>query len=342
MATGSNKSQSSAQWDLRRLQLHLDKNKPSPIYVLLGEETFLLDQALAAIKNKILSEGAADFNFDSFSAPETNAGQVRDAVETLPMMNDRRLVLYRNVDSLKEEAWDELYPVIDNPIDTTSLVLTANKLDKRKKSFKRLSENAVFVDLKKPFENQIPTWIDYISYLNKVKFAPEAIVALQQLVGTNLCEINNEIGKIKQFVGSDKKLIGIEDVLKVVSKARIENVFNLTDAISRRDRAQALVCLANLLEQGQNEVGILALIFRQIRILASVCDGRKAGLSGVRLSQKVGVPEFFLRQYVEQSQKWDKQKIASTLKALQATDRAVKSSPVSPHIWLENFIVKTC
>lgn len=329
-------------WDLRKLQSSLDKKGPAAIYFLCGEETFLLDEALKAIKGRVLSEDLQDFNFDSFMAPEVSAGHVRDVVETLPVMCARRLVIYKNIDSLKDEAWAELEPVLENPLDSATLVLVANKIDKRKKYVKRLQSKAVFVELKKPFDNQIPMWIDYIAYLNNVKLTAEAVAALQELVGTNLSEVNNEVKKIQQYLGAQKRTIELDDVLKVVSRARIESVFNLTDAIGRRDRAQALICLANLLEHGQSEVGVVSLIHRQMRILSAVHNGKKEGLGGARLSQKIGVPEFFMKQYLEQARLWDDTKLTAAIRALYETDKALKSSPVSSHIWLENFILKTC
>jgi DNA polymerase III subunit delta len=329
-------------WDLRRLQLSLDKKSAEPIYLLYGEETFLVDEALKAIKKKVLVEGAQDFNYDSFVAPDNSAAQVRDAVETLPMMCDRRLVIYKNVESLKDENWAELEPVFEKPIDSATLVLVASKIDKRKKVFKKLQAHAILVELKKPFDNQIPVWIDYIAYLHDLKFSGEALAAMQELVGTNLSEVHNEVRKIHQYLAGKKKDVELEDVLKVVSRARIESVFHLTDAIGRRDRAQALVCLANLLDHGQNEIGVVSLIHRQMRILAAVAEGKRAGLTGSRLSQKIGVPEFFMKQYIEQAHLWDHSKLNGAIKALQETDKALKSSPIASHIWLENFILKTC
>lgn len=331
-----------ADWDLRKLQFNLDKNAPQSIYVLYGEETFLLDEALRAIKQKVLVDGAQDFNFDSFTAPENSSGQVRDAVETLPVMCERRLVVLKNADAYKDEAWNELLPIIESPVTSATLVILVQKLDKRKKIVRCLQEQAVFVGLKKPFDHQIPIWIDYIAHLNNVKLSGEAVSALQELVGTNLSEINNEIKKIQQYLGDKCKTIALQDVLKVVSRARVENVFNLTDAIGRRDRGSALVCLANLLEHGQNEIGIVSLIHRQIRILSTIYEAKKMGMGGLRLSQKVGVPEFFLKQYLEQARQWDKDKLVAATRALHETDKALKSSPISSHIWLENFILKTC
>ena len=335
-----------ADWDLRKLQLQLDKKNPQPIYFLYGEETFLIDEALKALKLKVLTPGAEDFNYDSFMAPETSAGHVRDAIETLPMMSDRRLVIYKNVDSLKDSDWDELLPVIDNPIDSTTVVFVANQIDKRKKIIKRLQTSGAFVELKKPYDNQIPMWIEYIAYLNDVGISREAISALQELVGTHLSDINNEVKKIKNSLTSSQSSAGqrvqieLKDVLNVVSRSRIENIFSLTDAIGRRDRAQALICLANLLEHGQNAVAIVSLIYRQIRIISAIHEGQKEGLGTARMSQKIGVPEFFMKQYVEQARLWDRAMIVSAIKALHDTDRALKSSPISAHIWLENFILQ--
>lgn len=162
-----------------------------------------------------------------------------------------------------------------------------------------------------------------------------------QLVGQNLSEINNETMKLKQYLG-DKTEATIDDVLKVVSHARVDSIFDLTNAIGRRDRSGALVYLAHLLENGQSEVGALSLILRHVRILAALREGQSIGLTGAKLSAKVGIPNFFLKQYQEQAKKWDDRKITKTLNALHKTDLALKSSPVSSHIWLENFIVQTC
>lgn len=330
-----------SEWDLRTLQQALDRKGVAPLYLIYGDELYLVDEALKVLRRKALSPGAEDFNYDRFMAPEATPAQVRDAVEMLPAMAERRLVIYKNVDALKDDAWEGLMPSIESPIDSTCLILVANKIDKRKKIFKTLMSHAVVVELKKPFENQVPTWIDYIAGMHGIAMNNEAISAMQQLVGSNLSEINNEMQKIRASIG-DRKNATIEDVMRVVSKARIESVFNLTDAIAKRDRAQALLCLANLLENGQNESGIVSLILRHVRILAQVREGQKKGLSSFKLSQSVGVPEFFMKQYLSQSRAWDEKKINFTVKALYETDKALKSSPIASHIWLENFVVKTC
>lgn len=328
-------------WDLRRLQIETDRQGVNPLYLLVGEESFLIQEAIDVIKRSALQNGPSDFNSDVFYCPEDKAENVRDTVEMLPMMCPRRLVIYKDVHLLKDKDWDQLMPVLESPVETTCFVLVAPKLDKRKKFFKKVLQTGIVAELKRPFDNQIPMWIDYIVGKKGLSVEPEARALIQQFVGSNLAEIQSEIGKIHVYLG-EKKVIQSDDVLKVISRSKIESVFDLANAIGKNDRAQALTCLANLLEHGQSEVGALALISRHIRILSILREGTRAGLGGARLSAKAGIPNFFLPEYMGQAKVWTEKKIHRTIHALEETDKALKSSPISSHIWLENFIIKTC
>jgi DNA polymerase-3 subunit delta len=328
-------------WDLRRLQQFLDRHEPGPLYLLVGDEDYLISEALNGLKIKGLAGGLADFNFDQFFASETPVDQVRDVVETLPAMSGKRVVVYRGAQSLKEKDWDVLLPLIEKPLNTTTLILVMESVDKRKKFYKKWLVNGVVVELQRPYDNKVPIWIDYIAFRNSLEISKEAMSLIHQLVGTNLSEIDNEMKKLKQFLGHRSR-VEAEDVLKVVSQSKVANVFELTNAIGRQDRANALLHLANLLEHGQNEVGVLALVLRHVRILSDIREGVRQGLPKAQLSARAGVSVYFLDQYVNQSRAWDESKIEKTIAALHQTDRALKSSPVSSHIWLENFIIETC
>ncbi|NJM09952.1 MAG: hypothetical protein HC883_03425, partial [Bdellovibrionaceae bacterium] len=87
--------------DLRRLQQRLESNPPGRLYLLMGEETFLIQEAMHLLKHKSVDAAAIDFNCDVFDASETEAAHVKDAAEMLPMMSARRFVAFRGVDELK-------------------------------------------------------------------------------------------------------------------------------------------------------------------------------------------------------------------------------------------------
>jgi DNA polymerase-3 subunit delta len=288
-----------------------------------------------------LEDGAADFNMDSFYGQSIEGSRIRDVAETLPMMARYRVVIVKEAQDLTERDFEELVPLIEQPVSSTVLIFVCSKIDKRKRFFKSLLKGSINIEFKRPYENQIPSWINYIAQKHGLQIDPDEVVLIHDMAGSNLQDLNGEIKKLAQYLG-ERKHVEPQDILQVVSRLRADSVFDLTNAIGNNDRARALVCLANLLDHGENEVGVLALISRHVRILKGVRDGLDEGLSGAKLSGRVGVPPYFLKDYMEQTRYWPQPKLERTVQALLDTDKAIKSSPVSAHIWLENFILRTC
>jgi DNA polymerase-3 subunit delta len=225
-------------------------------------------------------------------------------------------------------------------VDSSVFILVGTKLDKRKKFFRQLSEASLSVEFKKPFENQVPGWISHICRAHELEISEEAVLLVHRLVGSQLLEIETEVKKLKNFIGAGRTRVELEDVAQVVSARKEENVFALTESIAEGDRIKSLVRLVELLDNGQSEVGIVALIARHLRILLIIKQGLEQGLAGQRLAQLAQVPSYFLQDYVRQAKAWTYRRLESSLIVLAETDKALKSSPLSSHIWLENMVLK--
>lgn len=330
-----------AMLEAQKFYKDLEEGKFSPLYFLFGEEPYLLRQSLERFKYAVLDPATVDFNYNQYFAGEAEISHVRDAVELLPMMSARRLVILREAQELSEKEWGELEPLLENPVDSTVFVVLASRVDKRKKAIRLLMEKADGVEFKKPYENQVPSWIRYIAADLQVEIDDDAVLLLHKLAGNHLTEIESELRKLTEYV-SPRQRIEVADVAAAVSRAREENVFDLTRAIGESDRVKALEHLVHLLDQGQSEVGIVALVARHLRILMTIKRGLEQGLFGGKLAQMAQVPPYFLDQYLDQARRWTLTKLERTLVVLAETDKALKSSPLSAHIWLENMILKAC
>ena len=134
--------------DLRKLQQSLSKYAAAPIYFLVGSDEFMVDEAIKAIKGKVVAEGMEDFNYNQFSGTDTKGTKILDHVETLPMMAEMRMVLVKRADALKEKDWESLSSILNERVETCCLVFVLNKVDKRKKYFKLAQKNGVIIELK--------------------------------------------------------------------------------------------------------------------------------------------------------------------------------------------------
>lgn len=334
----------SKAWDLKTLQQSLAARKTCSVYTILGEDAFLIQEAVASIKTHFEDIGVNfDFNYECLFYSEKKAPDVIDVIETLPMMSPYRLVIVKEAQLIKEKDWELLQKSIEKGLDQTVIVFVHEaKFDKRKKAYKWISSQTQLVELVTPYENQVPAWIHYMAQKIGLTLDQGAALQLLHLVGVDLTEINNEIVKLKNFFQNQKTKLEIDDILKVVSKKRIESVFDLTASVASGNKPLSLQLLSDLLDQGQNEVGVISLISRHMRILKKILEHSGMGISEKQLSSKIGVSPFFISQYVAQSRKWTMSKMDCVFELLLDTDKALKSSPLSSKIWLENFVIQTC
>lgn len=327
--------------DQQKFYKDLETKKFKPVYFLFGDEPYLLNQCVNRFKYAVLTEASMDFNYALFYAGDADISQVKDTVETLPVFTPQRLVILKNAQDLKDAALQELEPLITNPVDSTVFVILAEKVDKRKKMIKTLLDHAACVEFKKPYENQVPQWISHICKGVGLKINAEAIHRLHRLVGNNLTELENQIFKIQDYLG-ERTEIELNDVNTVVSVSREESVFDFTKALGQKDRVKALEQLVNLMDQGQNEIAIVSLVARHMRLLLTVRSGMDQGIGGAKLASIASVPSYYIESYCDQARIWPVKKIEDALVVLHETDKALKSSPLSSHIWLENLVLKSC
>lgn len=327
--------------DQQKLYKDLDSKKFQSIYFLFGDEPYLLNQCVDRFKYAVLDENTIDFNYSLFYSADAEISTVIDTVETLPVFTPHRLIILKNAHELKDSELIQLEPILENPVESSVLVIFAEKVDKRKKAIKILLDKAVCVEFKKPYDNQVPQWISHLAQNAGLSIKTDAVHRLHRLVGNNLSELENQIQKIQQYIG-ERTLIEIADVNSVVSFSREENIFDFTKAIGQKDRVKALEQLVSLMDQGQNEIGIVNLLSRHVRMLLTVRSGMDQGIGGAKLASIAQVPTYFIESYCDQARLWPIRKLEEALVVLHETDKALKSSPVSSHIWLENMVLKSC
>ena len=145
-----------------------------PVWLLSGEERLMRDLALVAITKAALAGAAiADFNLDKFSAGDTPIDKILAATRTVPMMAKRRVVIIRGLErwdsasgDTGEEDTGKALPPLDRlaeyakaPVDSTCMILVAQKIDGRRKLVALAKKSGFLVDCAPVDSRQIPGWI---------------------------------------------------------------------------------------------------------------------------------------------------------------------------------------
>src|SRR4030095_5302088 len=142
------------------LDRSLRENRISPLYLLVGVETYLRDSAADAITEAALSETLLrEFNQTSFSLIANNAHEAIAAAEQLPMMSGRRVVRISDFGKLREADEDALINYVLRPAETSVVIFVAADLDKRRKLTKALLDNSVVVDFPALNYGEAKNWL---------------------------------------------------------------------------------------------------------------------------------------------------------------------------------------
>ena len=324
-----------------KLNAQIQRGEFAPLYLLHGSENVSKEESLRALVDAAVEPASKAFNLDIFRGEEMDAADAVSRATAFPMMASRRVVVVKRLERLRDPDLRTLLPLVDNPVETTVLVFTADKLDGRKKISAALRKNAVSVEFKPPYESELPRWIRNRAAALKKRIDPDAAHMLHLGVGPNPGELVSELEKLAIFT-QGREVITRDDVIQVGGAARSATVFELTDAVGQRNAGDALAVLHRLVERGDNPVAIVAMLARHIGILRKARWLRNQGLPRSELAGKLKVPPFFVSSYLDQAAQFDDQTLWSAYQALLYADNRLKSRSRAPHATLTQLICRIC
>lgn len=237
--------------DYKKILTDLKKKEYAPVYFLQGEEPYFIDQIVDYIDQNVLSEGEKSFNQVVLYGKETDFKQVVDQAMQFPMMSSHRVVIVKEAQSMT--TLDKLETYLKNPSQQTILVIAHKykKVDKRKKGFwTAIKKNAVILETKKLYDNQVPQYIIAMAKDNKLSIDNKTAFILSEHLGNDLSKIANEIDKLALNM-PEGSTIDANHIQQYVGISKDYNVFELQNALGRKDKAKAYAIIKYLAQNSK-------------------------------------------------------------------------------------------
>ena len=321
-------------------QQSVKSNRFAPIYLFHGEEDFLIDEGIQLIVDKTLDEGSKGFNLDVVYGSKVDPKDVVGHASSFPMMGKKRVVVVKEFEKLAgtETEKEVVAAYINKPLESTILVLVSLEPDFRKKPFTDLKKRAELVDCKPLYDNQVPVWIADRIRLQGREATAEACRLIQAYVGNSLRSLQNELDKLYVFMGERKK-ISLEDIAAVVGATKGFTIFELQNAIGRKDPKDAIKILERMLEAGQSPQMIIVMLTRFFTQLWKLTDLRSQRKQDSEIAREIGVSPYFVKQIVEFRSNFDIQQIEENFKSLLEADTVLKSTSRDPRLVLDLLVL---
>lgn len=289
---------------MKTLKKRLQK-KIEPCYLVQGEDILLYDEALKLIKNAC-NLSFEEFNFQKFDDDTFSADIVLDALETLPFASEKKVVLLKNITKFSEDFKKKLVAYLKSPLPSTCLVIFdfANKFDfliSEKISAKRLDEES----LKNIVEEEL-------SKSHKA-IKKEALSLLLSYCCDYYSLIKNELKKLSD---APTDVITEKDIANMVTKETEYSVFELTEALSKKDAKKA-VELLSLMDKDTKTFNLILNHFRRLFFVAISKDED--------LSKLLNVKEYAVIKAKELSRNFSKIQLKNIYSLLDDVDFYIKN-----------------
>jgi DNA polymerase-3 subunit delta len=334
-----------------------------PGYVLAGDELFLLDRCRDAVLKRFVPADLRDFCLSDLDLSTTPIFQVLDRAQTPSLMSPFQVIFVRGVRQLysrgaKKEEFAALDRYFKSPNPQALLIFIADFLriptDNRrmemdeKNRYERLTEtlgeHCGMVELARVSEEDAMRWAAATAQAADTRIEPDAARELVDALGADMMLIASELEKLLLFtMGRGKITLG--DVETMVLAAKQRSLYELTEAISSRNRARALALLQGLLNSSDagedaaiGHLYMLARTFRQMLVILekNVRDSRAIWQA---LWQGFRMPPFAADDLIRQARRYkSRRELTRALRLIARADLELRSSPPDKRLVLERLV----
>jgi DNA polymerase-3 subunit delta len=297
-----------------------------PVYLLYGEERWFIESLQELLVERVVAPHERDSNLDIVYGAESDAQSVLAICASYPMMAERRLVVVRDFDKLKDNRKFQSYAAQPNP-SAVVLLVCSGKPKFNAHPYLALKKAGAATEFKALYPNQVTGWIERLAKEKGYAIEPKATQMLADYVGTQLQTAESELEKLATFAGS-REVLTAEDVVQASGQTREFNVFELQNAIGEMRQNDAFRITERLLQQTSNQSGECA---RIVTVLTSyymklwkltVLQNQK--LSEKEMARRIGVSPFFIKEYLECLRRIDGNALNRAFNALLAADYELK------------------
>ena len=346
-----------------RFVSEVEAHKLRPAYVFVGDEVFFRKRCREAILEHLVPPDLRDFSLFDFDLSETDLTEILDRARTPSLVAPFQVFFVRGVKNLfgrgsNQDKLDAIEAYCKDPNPAAVLIFVADHIsipaDPRrmdltdKERYERIRESmgdyCAIVELARVEESEAVRWIGEYCSLQSVKIDPDAARELVDALGGDMMMISNELEKLILYVG-EKKRLTLGDIETMVLAAKQRSLYELTDAISSKDRVRALEVLDAILTSGDGEeaaIGhlyMLAKTFRQMLVILerNVRDQR---MLWAALWQGFRVPPFAADDIIKQARRYKSRRdLTRAIRLVARADLSLRSNPVSKRLVLEKLVM---
>ena len=140
---------------MKKIKQHIKEDRYPNIYLLYGEEHYLVRTYKNMLKEAICQEESMNYSY--YEGKDVSVNELKDVAAAPPFFAERRLIIVENSGFFKTSS-DPVVDILKDLPDTTHIVFVETEVDKRNKVFKTVNERGYVCEMKQQTEEDLRRW----------------------------------------------------------------------------------------------------------------------------------------------------------------------------------------
>ncbi|HEX5941108.1 MAG TPA: DNA polymerase III subunit delta [Anaerolineales bacterium] len=316
------------------------------LYFLFGNDEFAITRKLKDFESDFTDPTSADMNTARLEARSMSEDDLNNAVNAMPFLAKRRLVLLQNPSSKynNPNIRKKFFEFLEKAPDTTRLVMFESVEPKEAEKHwlvKWAEKNNKLMQAKAfmlPRLKDMPGWIINETKNQGGKMDPRAAEMLKDMVGVDTRQAGMEIAKLLAYVNWARPVTA-QDVEAVCIVTSQQSVFDFVDALANGNGKSAQHLLHRLLES-EDEFALWGMVVRQFRLLIQAREILDARGNQNDVARALGVHPFVAEKTTQQAARFSIESLEYIYRKLLAIDEGVKTSQMTLDLAMDTLVVE--
>ncbi len=303
----------------------IKKGSLLPLYYFFGVDGFIINEAYLLLEEKISPLISTEFDKQVIYASDKSLVEILDAASAFPFGSDKKFIVVKEADKLKDKKG--LVSYCKQPPSFTTLLFLHNAeiKDIDSEPFTSLYSFGYLFEGKELKGKNIIDWLLDFAESKNLKLSKENAQMLVDIVGENRSMLEHQFEKFTTFLG-DKKEISIETITSLSTELKEFNIFDLLNAIGKREKAKALKIVMNLYEKENELISIVAMLNKYFTGLLRLNEMNEKKIDPVIQARIIGTNKYYLKDYENARKNFSDFQLYNAIEAILKADIQKKSS----------------
>jgi DNA polymerase-3 subunit delta len=334
--------------NLSAFEKHLEEAKTkqfSSLYLILGKETFELQEAIQMVVRFILPiQEKREFALSTFEGAQIEEKQLWTALDSPSFFAETRVIWIQQADKLRKSLQEELEKSFARPLPGQYLILSATGWNKNTSFYKAAEKAGIVLELAeiKPWEKEkrLAEWVNKQAAAARKLMSFQVCQALVKQSGADPATLAQELDKLICYCG-EKQEVTLQDMEAICTRQPFDSIWQLGEAIFRRDTSSALQMIHSLLMSGQALLPLLRQLRSQFQTEYQICLLLAQGKHAQDIRQEFPYMKGqILERHIRQAQHYGLEACRQGLLSLDAIERRMKNSVADDRLLAEILMMQ--